>query len=162
MGSVIRSPKDLSLGVIYLLFGAAGLWIARDYPFGSGARMGAGYFPTIISGLLLVFGLVSIGRSLVLKGQPLGVIGWKAMALIFGAVVAFGALIEHTGLIVGGLAVLYLSATASEQFRFSWRAMLGALALVACCALLFINALGLPMPAVGPWLSALLPSSPGP
>lgn len=161
MGGVVRSPKDFWLGVIYALVGAAGFLISRDYPFGSGARMGAGYFPTIISGLLFVFGIVSIGRSFFLNGQAIGAIAWKALLLIIGSAFAFALLVDRAGFVVAALALLLLCATASEQFRISWTAILGALALVICCTLLFINGLGLPMPTIGPWLQSIVQSSPG-
>jgi Tripartite tricarboxylate transporter TctB family len=161
LGGVVRSPKDFWLGVIYTLVGAAGFLIARDYPFGSGARMGAGYFPTIISSLLFVFGIVSIGRSFFLNGQTISAIAWKALLLIIGSAVTFAVLVDRAGFVVAALALLLLCATASEQFRFSWTAILGALVLVICCTLLFINGLGLPMPTIGPWLLSIVPDSLG-
>jgi hypothetical protein len=157
MGSVIRSPKNLWLGMIYTTIGTLGFWFAQDLPFGTGARMGAGYFPTIISVLLLVFGLVSLVRSVVLDGEAVAAIAWKALPLIVGSVVVFALLIETAGLIVAGVVLLLLSGFASTQFRFRWIAFLGAVALASCCALVFIKGLGLPMPAFGPWLTAMLP-----
>ena len=46
--------------------------------------------------------------------------GRRWLLIIGSAVFAFAVLIEHAGLIVAGLALLFLCATASEQFRFSW------------------------------------------
>jgi hypothetical protein len=161
MVSVIRSPKDFSLGIIYLAAGASGFWMARELPFGSGARMGAGYFPTIISSLLFLFGLVSVIRGFVLGGgRPIEVIAWKTLPLIVGSVLAFAVLIDDVGLLIAGLVLLLLCAVASVRFRFSWVALLGAITLVVTCKLLFIDGLGVPMPAVGPWLTGILPTAP--
>jgi hypothetical protein len=161
MASVIRSPKNLWLGLIYTSVGAFGFWFAQDLPFGTGARMGAGYFPSIISLLLLGFGLVSLARSVVLDGKAVGALAWKALPLIVGSVAAFALLIETAGLIVAGVALLVISAYASVQFRLRWIAFLGAVALASACALIFVRGLGLPMPVFGPWLTALLPISAG-
>jgi hypothetical protein len=161
MGSVIRSPKELWLGLIYASIGAVGFWFALDLPFGSSARMGAGYFPTIISALLLLFGIVSVARAFLLNGEAVGAIAGKALPLIIGSVVVFALLIEKAGLIVAGVALLLLCAFASSEFRFRWIALISAVALVVCCALLFIKGLGLPMPAIGPWLKAILSISAG-
>ena len=43
-----RSNRDFFAGLTYILTGAIGVWIARDYPFGSALRMGPGYFPTVL------------------------------------------------------------------------------------------------------------------
>ena len=53
--SVIRNQKDFGAGVLYLAFGAVGFYIARDYGMGQASRMGPGYFPTVLSGLLMAF-----------------------------------------------------------------------------------------------------------
>jgi hypothetical protein len=159
MTSVIRSPKDFWLGLIYTTTGAAGLWFARELPFGTGARMGAGYFPTVISVVLLLFGLIALVRAILIAGEPVGAIAWKAVPLIIGAVVVFGMLIENAGLIAAGVALLLMCAITSTEFRFGWIALLGAVALVAVCALLFIYGLGLPIPTVGPWLKAIMPGA---
>ena len=157
MGSIVRSPKDFWLGVIYVLVGAVGFLLARDYPFGTGARMGPGYLPTIVSSLLLIFGAVSIGRSFVLSGEAIGVIAWKALPLIVGSAAAFAFLIDGAGFIAASFSLLLLCAVASDKFRWSGTALLGAAALVAICTLVFVKGLGIPMPAVGPWLQAISP-----
>ena len=59
----IRNPRDFSAGAIYLALAIAVLWLGRDYQQGSSARMGPGYFPSVLGMILGVFGLVSIGRS---------------------------------------------------------------------------------------------------
>ncbi|NKK87425.1 tripartite tricarboxylate transporter TctB family protein [Rhizobium leguminosarum bv. viciae] len=147
--------------MIYLFAGAAGSWAAQDLPFGSGARMGAGYFPTIITIGLILFGLASVARAFVITGEAIGTIAWKSLGLILGAGLAFAVLVERAGFVVAASALLFIAATASQQFRFSWTATLGAVALVTGCALLFIKVLGLPMPAVGPVLQSVLPGRSG-
>ncbi|MBN8534419.1 MAG: hypothetical protein J0L51_10025 [Rhizobiales bacterium] len=79
---IIRSPKDLYAGLIYLGFGAAGLWFGAAYPMGSAGRMGSGYFPKVLSALMLVFGVIAILRSLRVDGAPMLAIRWKPLALI--------------------------------------------------------------------------------
>ena len=50
-----RGEKDLGIGVIYLALGLVGFTVARNYSFGTAGRIGPGYFPTIISALLIIF-----------------------------------------------------------------------------------------------------------
>ena len=49
--------KDFWAGIMLIATGAASIFIARDYPFGSTMRMGPGYFPTMLGGILVLFGL---------------------------------------------------------------------------------------------------------
>ncbi len=69
MALSIRAPKDFWAGVIYFATGLAGFLIGQEYSFGSGARMGPGYFPSIISCLLIFFGVIAIFRSFMSDGS---------------------------------------------------------------------------------------------
>ena len=52
-----RNNRDFFAGMMYIVLGAVGMWIARDYPFGSALRMGPGYFPTVLGGMMIAFGI---------------------------------------------------------------------------------------------------------
>jgi Tripartite tricarboxylate transporter TctB family len=156
MISRVQNPKDFWTGLIYLAVGAAVIFIARNYSVGTASRMGPGYFPLALSGLLIVFGLVAVVRSFMVPGEPIGAFAWKPMVLVLGATALFGALISTLGLVIALLALVLVSAAASENFRFDWRAALGLVALVVFCALVFVKGLGVPMPLFGPLLEPLL------
>ena len=49
--------KDFWAGVMLIATGAATMFIARGYAFGTTLRMGPGYFPTVLGGILILFGL---------------------------------------------------------------------------------------------------------
>ena len=149
--SVIRNPKDFGAGVLYIVFGAVGFFIARDYGMGQASKMGPGYFPTVLSALLMVFGLAAVVRSFIRKGEPLGKFAWKAAALVTGAVVLFGALLIPAGLIIALVVLCLVSASASHYFKFDWKAVGLLLVLVTFCALVFAKGLGVPMPLLGTW-----------
>ncbi|CUX04044.1 MULTISPECIES: tripartite tricarboxylate transporter TctB family protein [Rhizobium/Agrobacterium group] len=147
----IRGQRDFGIGAIYLALGLAGFIIARDYSFGSAGRMGPGYFPTIISSLLIVFGLVTLGRGILRDGAQVGDINWKGLGLVTLSVCAFGFLLERAGLAIALSLLVLISAAASERFRLEGRAILGLLALVVFCVVVFVEGLGLPMPIFGEW-----------
>jgi hypothetical protein len=147
----IQAPKDCWTGVVYLIVGLLGILIGRDYTFGSAGRMGPGYFPFVISCLLIIFGLVSIVRSLRVSGEPVEPFAWKPIFLVVGAVFAFGLLINTAGLIVAMLVMVLMSAAASEKFSFDWKATLGLAVLIAFCSLVFVKGLGVPLPLYGSW-----------
>ena len=151
MSSVIKGPKDFWKGVAYLSFGAIAYWIARDYSFGSASRMGAGYFPTMLSGLLMLLGLLAVLRGVTRPGAPLGAFAWKPALVITASTLAFGVLLMRAGLIVALLVLIMGSASASSKFRFEWQVVFMALGLIVFCVLVFVTGLGLPMPLLGSW-----------
>jgi hypothetical protein len=148
---IIRGPKDFWTGVIYVLFGGIAFWIARDYGFGTASRMGPGYFPTVLSALLVLIGVISLVRSFIVPAEPLGDFAIKGGFLVILATILFGVLINRAGLIIALLALVLVSAAASEKFRFDWRALAGLIVLIAFCALVFVKGLGVPMPLIGSW-----------
>ena len=155
--SLIRSPKDFWTGIIYLFVGVAGFVIARGYSFGTGARMGPGYFPSVISALLVAFGIAAVVRGFLTEGEPITPFAWKALIFVTGAVIAFGFLLPTAGLVIAMVVMVLMSAAASHKFRFEVLPVLGLVALVVFCSLVFVKGLGVPMPLVGSWLAPLLP-----
>jgi len=150
----IRNPKDFWTGIIYLAFGGLAFWIARDYGMGTASRMGPGYFPTVLSSLLMLFGVIAIVRSFIVPGEPIGTFAWKAAVLVLLATLLFGFLIIRGGLIAALLALVLVSASASDKFKFDWKATLGLVLLVAFCSLVFVKGLGVPMPLLGTWFDS--------
>jgi len=151
--SLIRSPKDFWSGLIYLVAALFGLTIGSNYSMGRAGQMGPGYFPIILSSLLLMFGAVTLVRSFIVPGESVTRFALKPALLIIGSVVVFGLLVERAGFLVAMFASTLMSASASSEFRFEWRAILGLVLFVAAGALLFVKALGVPMPLIGPWFN---------
>ena len=52
----VKSPQDFGAAVVFLAIGVAGLYFGSDLAFGTSARMGPGYFPVLLSGLIIVIG----------------------------------------------------------------------------------------------------------
>ncbi|MGA0564367.1 tripartite tricarboxylate transporter TctB family protein [Ancylobacter sp. VNQ12] len=153
MHAAIRAPKEFWLGVVYLTFGAVGLWFGLDYPLGTADRMGPGYLPCLVSALLIIFGVVSLMRATRLEGDEIGAIAFRPLLCVLGGVLAFAVLVERVGLVCSIFILVLMSAAGSRAFRFEWRAGLGLVAFVVLCCLVFVKALGVPLPLLGSWLS---------
>ena len=151
MATFIRNPKDFYTGLLYVAFGVAGLYIAKDYGMGKAAKMGAGYFPMVLSGLLTLFGVIALVRSFIRPGESLGDFGWKACAHICGGVLLFGALLKPAGLVIALLALTLTSAAGSAHFKFTWRSALALVGLIVFCGLVFVKGLKVPMQLFGTW-----------
>ena len=149
--SHVLQKKDFWAGVLYIAFGGAAFWIGRDYPMGTAGRMGAGYFPSVLSAILMLIGLISAARAFVQEGQTVGAIAWKPLALVVGSTALFGLLLPTAGLIIALTVLILASAFASQHFRLDPKAVFGLMLLVAFCALVFVKALGVPLPLVGSW-----------
>lgn len=152
---IVRAPKDFWAGAIYVALGLATVLIGLRYSFGSGARMGPGYFPTVLGYMLAVLGSASILRSFIRHGEPIDAWAVKPMLLVVGSTGLFGAILPGAGLVLALLALTLMSAAASQHFGFDLRAALGLVVLIGLCALVFVVGLGVPMPLFGHWLTAL-------
>jgi hypothetical protein len=72
-------------------------------------------------------------------------------SLVTVAVVLFGIFMRGAGLVPAAAVLVLVSAYASPKFRWKEVALLAA-GLAAFAYVLFIKLLGLPIPALGPWL----------
>lgn len=151
MSSFIRNPKEFWSGIMFIFFGVAALYIAQhDYPMGSAGRMGPGYFPSVLAGLLTLIGVVAVVRSLFRSGEAVGQFAFRQTFLVLGGVLLFAALVRTAGLVVAILVLTVVSISASSQFR--WKsAVIFAIAAVIFCVLVFVKGLGVPMPILGSW-----------
>ncbi len=147
----IGNPKDFWSGAIFVAVGLAAVVLARTHPMGTAMRMGPAYFPTMLGGLLALIGLITVLRSLVRAGEPIGRLAYGKVSLVLASNVLFALLLRRVGLVVSLILLVLTSAYASQ--RFSWRASLAlGVGLAAACAITFVTLLGLPIPLLGAWL----------
>ncbi len=151
MAKLIRNPKDFLSGLMFLTFGGGAILLGQDYEVGQAVRMGPGYFPMLLAGLLCLVGAVCMVRSLAVAGTPMEKLAFKPLILIVLSTVVFGLLLRNAGLVAALAASILLSALASSQFSARNTALTIVL-LTAFCYLVFLKGLGLPIPVLGPWL----------
>lgn len=151
MLSFVHGPKDFWAGIVYVCLGAGFALVARDYSFGTAIRMGPGYFPTVLGGLLACVGLISVARGITRSGEPLERFAWRPVFFVSFSLILFALLLTGGGLIVALAALLLAAPVAAQSFRYSVSGALAAIALIAFSAVVFVEALGLPLPLVGTW-----------
>jgi Tripartite tricarboxylate transporter TctB family len=139
------TSKDFWGGLMLIAVGVAAVLIARGYPFGTALRMGPGYFPTILGGVLTLFGLYLVAKSLRHSEAIEG--GWslRAMIVLPLSLVLFGILMDRAGFIPALMVLIFGSAAASREFKLVEVAALTVFLIVFCVAV-FIWGLGLPYP----------------
>jgi hypothetical protein len=146
----LRSPKDFGSGLIFLLFGTVCVVMARNYPMGVVEKMGPGYFPTVLGALLALNGAALLIRSALTSGTGIPGVSWQGILLTMAAIVCFSLLLKKAGILIAVVALVIISARASSQFRL-WPSLLLAVGLSIFCGLVFVQALGLPIPLLGSW-----------
>jgi hypothetical protein len=140
-----RANKDFWAGLMLIAIGAGAIFFARSYPFGTALRMGPGYFPTLLGGVLALFGLYLVVEGL---RRPEPIVGnWSLRALIVVplSLVLFGLLMDRAGFIPALVVLIFGSAAASAEFRLVEVALLTVVLTIFCTAV-FIWGLGLPYP----------------
>ena len=158
MGRFVRSPKDVVTGLLLIFLAAWFAWLGADLPIGRAIRMGPGYFPLVLCGILAALGLIVLLTGLAFRGdvevdEDAGriAIPWQGMVLITVSVVVFGLAVRPLGLGPAiGLAV-FISSAASRRFTLVSGAAMAAVMVLFAWAV-FVRGLGLPLPMLGPWL----------
>ena len=137
--------KDFCAGVMLIAIGGGAALIARDYSFGSAFRMGPGYFPTVLGGVLALFGIVLVVRGL--RSADMIAPGWslRAMILLPASMILFGYLMDHAGFVPALAVLIFGSAAASSEFKFIEVAALTVVLLLLSVGI-FIEGLKLPYP----------------
>lgn len=140
----IRSPRDFWAGLVFIAIAAAFAGIASDYRFGTAQRMGPGYFPTFVSGVLAVLGLIVFLRSFVLAGPRIDPVGFRQLVLTLLAVVVFGITLTYLGL-AAAIVVLVIVGSLADPTARPLEVVALAIFLAAFSVGLFVYTLGLPL-----------------
>jgi len=143
----ILDNKDFWAGLFLIAVGAAAIIVARNYAFGTALRMGPGYFPSVLGGLLILFGLYTLAAGLRSGERLEGSWSLRALVVLPLALVLFGVLIDRAGFIPAMLVLIFGSALAGTEFR-PIEVLLFSVFLTALCTVVFVWALGLPYPLI--------------
>jgi Tripartite tricarboxylate transporter TctB family len=142
----VRSPQDLGAGAAFLLIGAAGAYFGNDLAFGTAARMGPGYFPTLLSWLIIAIGVIVGFRGLTIQGPAIEPIQLRPILFVVAAILMFGYLLDIIGLALTAIVLTIVAAYARRDASLGEALLLGA-GLAIFAVLVFVYALSQPLPA---------------
>ena len=146
----LANNKDFLAGLLFAGIAAVTVAVARDYPIGFTERMGPGYFPTVLGGILGLFGLYLMYRGIRYGARIQGDWGWKPLGLITLSIVVFGFTMEKVGLVPALMLMFFVAALGGRDFRFKEVLVLAAV-MSAFAAGVFVYGLKLPYPLFGSW-----------
>lgn len=143
----LRNNKDFWAGIVLIVIGAAAMFISRNYRFGSAVRMGPGFFPTLLGGILTAFGICIMIVGLLGKEKIQDRLSLRAFILLPLSLVLFGILMTHAGLIPAVAVLVFVSAVSGRGFKVT-EVLLLTVVLTAVSVALFVWGLGLPYPLI--------------
>jgi uncharacterized membrane protein YfcA len=143
----IKNQKDFWAGVMFIAFGLFFAGFGTQYTFGTGARMGPGYFPTALGVILMLLGLVVAISAIRQKAteEKVDKFAWSTLLLILGSVVLFGILLQPLGVVVSIFVMVCVASVASHEFHWI-SALINAIALILLSLGIFVYALKLQFP----------------
>ncbi|MCC6946518.1 MAG: tripartite tricarboxylate transporter TctB family protein [Bradyrhizobiaceae bacterium] len=142
----VKSPQDFGAGIIFIVVGAAGLIFGRELAVGTASRMGPGYFPILLSYLIIAIGLVVSARGLTLEGPPVERIHLRPIFFVLAAILAAGFLLNMVGLALTSVLVAIIAAYARSQVNLLETILLG-IGMGIFSVVVFVYGLGQPLPA---------------
>jgi hypothetical protein len=152
-GLSIDKP-NLACGLIFIGFGLFFGVQALTMEIGTALRMGPGYFPLVLAGVLVVIGSVIIVTAMRVNSEPFGPIAWRGALFILPAPIVFGLTVRGLGFVGALFSTALIAAFASHRMKPA-AALLLALAVTIFAVAVFSYGLGLPFRRFGPWLSFL-------
>lgn len=142
----VKSPQDLGAGAVFVVIGLAGVIFGQELRFGTAARMGPGYFPILLSVLIIALGLIVGARGLTFEGPPLEPFRIRPIFFVLLAIVASGYLMSSVGLALTAIIVTFIAAYARPEVNVRETLLLGA-GMAIFTVVVFVYALGQPLPA---------------
>jgi len=160
---------DFYTGLVTAAIGAAASWDARGLSmFGDHDVPGAGFFPKILAGLLIVLGLLLAGISVrdTPRGAEVGADdaaataaaetgGWRRMLRPVGVLIVFGVIAPLVAIIgyIPAMILLVLVVLYGIERRRDFRSLLAAVLIPVATYVLFAHLFSIPLPS-GPLLPA--------
>ena len=141
----IKSPQDFWAGLMFIAFGIFFVVVARNYQMGTAVRMGPGYFPTMLGGIMVILGAIVLFTSLTVKGASVPKMSFKPIFFISLGLILFGYLLKPLGFIAAVVILVFVSAFGGHEFRAKEVSIL-TVVLVIFSVLVFVKGLTLPFP----------------
>lgn len=140
----IRSPSDFWCGVLFIAIGVAVAILAQNYRIGTAARMGPGYFPTLLGLLMALLGASLAVPAFAVDGERVQRFHLRPLLFVLLAIAAFGVALPYLGFAAAVVVLVVVAGFADPDLRPLETAGVAAF-LVVFSILIFVVLLGLPI-----------------
>ncbi len=114
---VERDYVDIIGGAVMV---AVGLWFMmhamESYSIGTLRRMGPGFFPAVLGGLIMLFGVLIILPALFRKGEPFA-FEWRPFVMVCVSIGVFAAVLERFGMVPAIFALVFAAGLAKPGMK---------------------------------------------
>lgn len=124
----MRASSDLASGLILAVLGVAvALYSYLHYELGSLSRMGPGFFPVALGGLLAVIGSSIILFDLIsnVKSEAIRPILFRPLLAVCGSIFVFGLSLESLGLLPATLFLTLFASASVSGFSYKRSFIIG-------------------------------------
>lgn len=142
---------DVLAGFMFISFAVWGFVASLELDAGTSVSMGPGYFPRLISGVLLALGIAIAGAGFVSAAAPV-VEDWsiRPLLLVSVAALSFALLLQRAGIVVAITVTVIVGSLAGERLRpFDLLLLVGSLIFASIA--LFVWGIGIPLPIWPTW-----------
>jgi hypothetical protein len=145
------NKTDAAAGILFILVGLIFGVQALGLDLGTSLRMGPGYFPLVLAGVLVGLGALILASAFKSVAEEMTAHAWRGMLFILPAPIFFGLTVRGLGFVPSIFVTTLIAAMASLKMKFG-AALVLSVGVTAFCTLVFSYALGLPFRRFGPWL----------
>jgi hypothetical protein len=145
------NKTDAAAGILFILVGLIFGVQALGLDLGTSLRMGPGYFPLVLAGVLVGLGALILASAFKSVAEEMTAHAWRGMLFILPAPIFFGLTVRGLGFVPSIFVTTLIAAMASLKIKFG-AALVLSVGVTAFCTLVFSYALGLPFRRFGPWL----------
>jgi len=143
----VKAPRDFGAGMVIMLIGIAGLYFGKDLTYGTAGRMGPGYFPFLLSIIIIALGASISVKALIAEGPPIHMPVFKPLFFVVASIVIFGYLTTVLGLAVTAVVTTLVAVLARSELSLK-ESMPFVVLLVVGCILAAYGSLGIWQSAV--------------
>jgi hypothetical protein len=145
----VLKSRELWVGIVFVLIAGMTLYQSLGFRLGSLSQMGSGFFPTILSSILLLIGALSIFQAITREREPLPAFSIRPIVLITLSIVVTGWTLLHLGIVLALPILLAISAFADSALKWGKWYLVYIVVLTAVAVVLFVGLLSLPIPLFG-------------
>lgn len=136
--------RDFWSGLMFAGFGAAFLYIGSHYQFGSAQRMGTGFLPVILGGVLVVLGGCLAAKGFAASALRIEAFALRPLLIVVVSTVLYGVVLRPFGLVLATLLLVFSTAFIAGKLPLAKSALL-AVAVTALTSVIFVIGLAIPI-----------------